>query len=129
MIDSGVWIAYLYDKDENNMRAKQILSTFLSEKQRHMTDYGVLEVTNFLMRKSGFNAAKEALELLTSSKKMQIIYNDEPSFKATREIFLKYLGLSFTDANMAMHMKQLELNEILSFDAGFDKVKEIKRIH
>ncbi|MFH1246926.1 MAG: PIN domain-containing protein [Candidatus Micrarchaeota archaeon] len=129
MIDSTILIAHAYVKDENYERALEILPAFIKEKKRHVTDYCILEITNFLLRKSNFKDAKTALETLTNSKQIEIIYNDELSFKATAEIFEKYPGLSFTDANMVFHMQRINLKEILSFDAGFDKVKEIKRTH
>ncbi|MFH0713503.1 MAG: PIN domain-containing protein [Candidatus Micrarchaeota archaeon] len=127
MIDSSCWIAYLYNRDEKHESALQLLPIFLKNK-RHMTDYAIIEVANFLLRKSGAHASREAFELLTSSQKQEVIYNDKLSFNATKEIHSKSPELSFTDANMILHMQRLGLKEILSFDAGFDKVSGIKRI-
>ncbi len=129
MIDSNALIAHAYERDENHERALALLPSFTQGKKRHVTDYCILETTNFLLRKSSFKDARNALENLTNASKIKIVYNDETSFKATKEIFSKYPGLSFTDANMILHMQTLNLKEILSFDAGFDKAKEIKRIH
>lgn len=128
MIDSGVLIAYAYERDQFRERAREILPEFMKN-NRQVTDYAVIEVTNFLLRKVGFEAAQKTFKQITNSKQMNVIHNDEFSFKATREIFEKYHGLSFTDANMVFHMQRLNLKELLSFDAGFDKVKEIERIH
>lgn len=129
MIDSTVLIAHAYPKDDNHSQALTLLPLFINGKKRHVTDYSVLEVTNFLLRKSSFKDALAALENLTNSEKTEVIHNDEISFKATEEIFKKYPGLSFTDANMVLHMQRLGLKELLSFDGGFDKVRGIKRVH
>jgi len=128
MIDSGVLIAYAYEKDEFHKRAMEVLPEFM-KRNRHITDYVVVETTNYMLRKVSFEAARKSLEQITNTNKIQVIYNDQLSFKATKEIFLKYPGLSFTDANMVFHMQRLDLKELLSFDGGFDKVREIKRVH
>ncbi len=129
MIDSTVLIAHAYPKDDGHRQALTRLPPFTNGKKRHVTDYCILEVTNFLLRKASFKDALAALENLTKAGKVEVIYNDEVSFKATGEIFRKYPGLSFTDANMVLHMQRLGLKELLSFDGGFDKVREIKRVH
>lgn len=129
MIDSTVLIAHAYTRDENYEKALELLPPFTKEKRRHITDYCILETTNFLLRKSGFKDARKALETLTNAKQIEVIYNDELSFRTTRKIFEEHPGLSFVDANMVFHMQRLNLKEILSFDTGFDKVKEIKRVH
>ncbi len=128
MIDSGALIAYTYEQNQYRERAREILPEFMKNNRRHITDYVLLEVTNFLLRKVSFEAAQKTFRQLTNSKEIQVIYNDEVSFNATAKIFDKGRGLSFTDANIVFHMQQLGLKELLSFDAGFDKVREIKRI-
>ena len=129
MIDSTVLIAHAYVRDENYERALELLPLFIKDKKRHVTDYCILETTNFLLRKASFKDARNALDTLTNAKQIEVIYNDELSFRTTRKIFEEHPGLSFVDANMVFHMQRLGLKEILSFNAGFNRVKEIKRIH
>jgi predicted nucleic acid-binding protein len=53
-----------------------------------------------------------------------------PGKRRLREVFDLYVtyNISFADAYHAVLMKQSKLNEIVSYDRGFDKIPGIKRV-
>ena len=130
IIDSVVWIAYKNRRDTWHEQAVKLLTKILKqEKIVHVTDYIILEVINFLNRKTSQKTALETLEMFTESKKINILFNDPVTFSATKKVMNKYSGLSFTDANIIVNMKDYNIQRLCSFDQGFSGIKGIKLIN
>jgi predicted nucleic acid-binding protein len=66
--------------------------------------------------------------MFLQTDKIKILYNDAVSFMATKNIMKKYHGLSFTDANIIVNMKEKNLKDLCTLDKGFRVVDEINII-
>ena len=130
IIDSVVWIAYKNKRDAWHDQAVSLLLTILKqEKIVYVTDYIILEVINFLNRKTSHKTALETLEMFTKTEKIKILYNDKVTFLASKNIMNQYLGLSFTDANIIVNMKENEINQLCSLDKGFKGIDGIDLVN
>ena len=129
IVDSVVWIAYKNRRDTWHNAVKTWLPTILEqEKYVYITDYIGLEVVNFLLRKTDYETATETLEMFITTEKIKILYNDSVSFLATRAIMGKYHGLSFTDANIIVKMRENDIKRLCTLDKGFKIVDGIELI-
>ena len=129
MVDSVVWIAYKNKRDTWHNTAMTLLPNILKqEKFVYITDYIVLEVVNFLLRKIDHKTATETFDMFLKADKIKILHNDAVSFMATRNIMKKYHGLSFTDANIIVNMKENNLKDLCTLDKGFRVVEDINLI-
>ena len=130
MIDSVVWIAYKNKRDAWHDQAISLLPTILKqEKFVYVTDYIILEVINFLNRKTNHKTVLETLEMFMTTKKIRILYNDHVTFLATKNIMKKYSGLSLTDANIIVNMRENDIYQLCSLDQGFKCVEGVELIN
>jgi predicted nucleic acid-binding protein len=129
MVDSVVWIAYKNKRDTWHNTAKILLPKIIEQKKLiFITDYIVLEVVNFLLRKIDQKTALETFDMFLKTDKIKILHNDAVSFLATRNVMKKYQGLSFTDANIIVNMKENNLKDLCTLDSGFKVVEDINLI-
>ena len=130
MIDSVVWIAYKNKRDAWHDQAISLLPTILKqEKFVYVTDYIILEVINFLNRKTNHKTVLETLEMFMTTKKIRILYNDQVTFLATKNITKKYSGLSLTDANIIVNMRENDIYQLCSLDQGFKCIEGVELIN
>ena len=130
MVDSVVWIAYKNRRDTWHEKAKVLLPKILEQKKSiFITDYIILEVVNFLLRKINYKTSVETLDMFLSTDRIKLLHNDAISFLATKNVMEKYQGLSFTDANIIVNMKENNLKELCTLDKGFEIVKGIEIIN
>lgn len=130
IIDSVVWIAYKNKLDAWHYQAMSLLPKILKqEKIVYVTDYIVLEVINFLSRKTSHKIALETLEMFTKTEKIRILYNDQVTFLATKNIMNQYSGLSFTDANIIVNMRENDINQLCSLDQGFAGIEGVDLVN
>ena len=129
IIDSGVWIGARYKNDQYREKALAIVEAFLNKqiKEVHLTDYVLVETINFLLRKEGYETASEALDSFLQSERVIIRYVDKMMLMRIRELAQRYKGLSLTDCSLAVLAEETGISEVFSFDAAFDKVKDIQR--
>ncbi|MFX0016954.1 MAG: type II toxin-antitoxin system VapC family toxin [Promethearchaeota archaeon] len=127
-IDSVVWIALKYKRDQWHQEAVKLKNRILILEKIHVTDFIIVETYNFLSRKVSWMAAQETLGMFLESQKVVILYNNFLTLTHSKKILEKYNHLSLTDANLVWFSENLNINEILSFDKGFDNVSGIKRI-
>ena len=129
-IDSVVWIGAKLKRDQWHDKSTAIIQKFLDGeiKTAYVTDYVVLEVVNFLLRKAGFNIALETLHLFRTHERIRIINVDSEMFDALCRIFAQYPGLSITDASIVTAMQSLGVRRLYSFDSCFDEVGWIERL-
>ena len=130
IIDSVVWIAYKNKRDAWHNKAVSLLPTILQqEKIVYVTDYILLEVINFLNRKTGHKTAVETLEMFTKTEKIRILFNDKVTFLATKNIMKQFSGLSFTDANIIVNMRENDINQLCSLDQGFAGIEGVELVN
>ncbi len=129
-IDSVVWIGAKLKRDQWHDKSRAVIQRFLNReiKMAYVNDYVVLETVNFLLRKAGFTVALETLKLFRTHERIRIVNVDSQMFKNTCEVFVKYPGLSITDASIVATMQSLGIHSLYSFDYGFDKVEWIDRL-
>lgn len=130
IIDSNVLIASWHKRDQYNEQSIGILKKIAAGEihEVYITNYIVMEVVNFLMKKTFFSVAMEALNYLTKTDRIHVIYVDRLFSLAIEQIFTKYNVLTLTDCSLVAIAQQEGINTIYSFDTGFDSVKSVKRL-
>ena len=130
-VDSVVWIGAKLKNDQWYEQSNKIIRQFaeISEKFFHINDFVVLETVNFLLRKGGFDTASATLKLFREHEQIEIIHMTDKLLEQTYDFFIKYKGLSITDASIVAIMHQFGITKLYSFDGGFDKVPGIERLY
>ena len=127
-IDSVVWIALKYKRDQWHEEANQLKNRIVRLEKIFVTDFIIVETYNFLLRKVSLTAAQETLIMFLESQKVVILYNNFLTLSNSKKILEKHNHLSLTDANIVWFSENLNIEEIISFDKGFDSVSGIGRI-
>ncbi len=127
-IDSVVWIALKYKRDQWHQEAIHLKNRILTLEKIYVTDFIIVETYNFLLRKVSWPAAQETLAMFLESQKIAILYNNVLSLSNSKKILNQHNHLSLTDANIVWFTENLNIKEIMSFDMGFDSVSGVKRI-
>lgn len=125
-----VWIGAKLKNDQWHKESAKIIDRFIKKeiKKATVTDHIILESVNFILRKGGFEAALETLEIFENHERIEVINVDEINFARASSIFRKYPGLSITDASTVAVMQEFKIKYIYTFDKGFDKIKGIVRL-
>ncbi len=129
MVDSGYWIALKYNMDKWHDDANKHKETLVNSKKIYITENILTETYNFLLRKVSHEAAYHTMQSFINLSKINILYNNSVIMRSTIDILKKYKQLSYTDANLIWHCKNLGIKELLTFDKGFDVIKGIKRLY
>ncbi len=126
-IDTSFFIAAVNKQDQWHGKAAEILP--IIKKEEKVTSELILSESVTLV--GSLFGGKEGLKLfdyILDNHELHYV-NKEMNFSAI-ETFLKYDGiLSFADSVSIELMRNLEIDEIVSFDSDFDKVDGIIRIH
>ena len=125
-IDSVVWIALKYKRDQWHKEATQLKNRIVRLEKIFVTDFVIVETYNFLLRKVSLTAEQETLVMFLESQKITILYNDLLTLSNSKKILDQYNHLSLTDANIVLFSRNLNIKEIISFDKGFDSISEKK---
>ena len=130
LIDSGVWIGASNPKDAHYRRAAAVLKAILKGEVGKVliTNLVFSEVVTYIRRKVGRRQSIEVARILLDSKHIEIIHIDEHVFNVAYHMFERYPELSFTDAVSVAIMRDRAIQHIVSFDKGFDSVREIVRL-
>jgi len=130
LVDSGVWIGAANPKDTRHREAAAVLKVILKGELGKVliTDLIFSEVVTYIRRKVGRKQSIEVARMLIDSEHVEIIYIDEHVFNAAYHMFERYPELSFTDAASVAIMIDLGIQQIFSFDKGFDGVRDIVRL-
>lgn len=125
-----VWIGAKLKNDQWHKESAKIINRFIKKeiKKATVTDHIILESVNFILRKGGFEAALETLEIFENHERIEVINIDEINFARASSIFRKYPGLSIADASTVAVMQEFKIKYIYTFDKGFDKIKGIVRL-
>ncbi len=130
VIDTPIWIGSKSERDQYNKPSIKIINAFLEGKIKkvYLTNYILVELVNFLLKKLGYDFALDVLESIKSSDKIEIIFIDEIMDIEINNIFRKYKRLSTTDCSIIYIMQKEKINYLFSFDSNFDSVKGIIRL-
>ena len=129
IVDSGVWIAAKHASDQYYGKAARIMSAWNDRRIGYVfiTDYVVVETANFLLRKTSFETALEAVKMLTESERIRVRYVDRLMHSAIMKLFQQYKGMSIADCSLIALAEETGIGDIFSFDTAFDRVKGVKR--
>lgn len=129
LVDSNIFIGVWHSRDQYSEKSSAVLQKIACGeiKEVIITNYVLGEVVNFLLRKADYNSALLAYEYLTNAERIQVVYVDKIMEYEIKKMFRRYKTLSLTDCSLVALAKEMNINTIYSFDAGFDKVAELKR--
>ncbi|MFH1821234.1 MAG: PIN domain-containing protein [Methanobacteriota archaeon] len=130
LVDSGVWIGAANPKDIHHREATSVLKSILKGElgKALITDLIFSEVVTYIRRKVGRKQSVEAARMLIDSGHVEITHIDVKIFNAAYHMFERYSELSFADAASVAIMKDRGIQQIFSFDKGFDGVRDITRL-
>jgi hypothetical protein len=126
-VDSSFFIALVDRKDQWHPAAKAILPV-LADETIIISDLIIAESVTIIGRRSGGKAGEHLYHYFMDN--CDLVVTDEKILNGGMVVFLRYDGtLSVSDAVSVFIMKKKHIDRILSFDADFDKVEGIVRIH
>lgn len=112
----------------NKAKAESLLERLALERQRLVTDVEVLQEIlhryTAIDRRDAIQPAFDAILRVVD----QVIPIDTSVIERAKQIVLAYRDLSARDAVHLAVMQLNEIEQILSFDAGFDSFPKIKRL-
>lgn len=127
-IDSNIPM-YLVGADHpNKAQAERLLHKLILERQRLVTDSEVLQ--EILHRYAAINrrdAIQPAFDALLAVVD-EVFPIDLEAVEHARQIVLGYSELSARDAVHVAIMEKRQVEKIVSFDAGFDRVPNLTRL-
>jgi len=128
-IDSNIPMYLVGAPHARKADAQRLLEKFISEQKRLVTDAEVLqEILHRYVAIERRDAIQPAFNALLSIID-EVLPVDRMAVERAKEIILGYTGLSARDA---VHLAVMEANgieQILSFDSGFDQFPGITRLH
>ncbi|KUO41453.1 MAG: hypothetical protein AVW06_04385 [Hadesarchaea archaeon DG-33-1] len=129
-VDSGVWIGAFVPKDAHHEEALSVVKATASGKLDRVltTAYIFNEVVTYVRRKIGAPQSIKVARALLDSENVKIVHVDEKIFNTAYHMFERYPRLSFTDAVTVVVMKDRGVEQLFSFDRGFDAVKDVRRL-
>lgn len=129
-IDSGFLIAIFVDKDQWHKKGIRLIDKIdkIPKEDKIISNLVIEEIITLIGSKIG---AKASIEVYGYIHDNYTVFNEDKSlYDKSMSSFLKYNAtLSLTDCVSVEIMKELEINEIVSFDSDFDKVDGIVRVH
>lgn len=119
VLDSNIWIAFLYKDDALHKEAEKIFG--LSEKIIGVSEYVIIEVSTVLSQKAGKETANKFFEMVMRSKDIEVLFADDQFFIETGELFKKSKerGLSFVDYSL-LYLSRLY--QVVTFDKNLQRV-------
>lgn len=129
-VDSAVLIAAMHARDVDHARAFAILQAADEGTipPLVLTDFILAETLNFLTRKGGSPAAREALRRIEASQGLRVERISDGVYAVGKDDVFRHIdGLSFVDALTVAFMRHRGLPSIYSFDEDFDRVPGIRR--
>lgn len=130
IIDSGVFIGSWHKGDSWSDRAGEIIRNFTEGTIDFVfiTNYVVVEVINFLLKKVNFEETLKAYDYLTKTDRIKVVYVDDLMDEEIKSLFLKYKSLTLTDCSLIALAKLTSVRNLYSFDKGFDRAREVVRL-
>lgn len=97
ILDSNVWIAFLYIDDALHKNAQKVLT--LCEKPIFIPEYIIIETSSVLSQKAGKKIADTFLEMIMQSKDIEVLFAQDQFFVEVINFYRKHQEkrLSFID--------------------------------
>jgi predicted nucleic acid-binding protein len=130
-VDSTFWIAAARQPDAQHERAKALGREMLEGQAKAViSDMILAEVVTFILKKDGHEPARRLMDLLEANA--TVLFVDKPVLDDAMVLLRRYWTprkkLSVCDATSYYLMQKRRINDLYSFDSGFDGLPGIKRI-
>jgi predicted nucleic acid-binding protein len=122
LVDSSAIVALVAPRDQHHADAASAWKSLRAEGEKLLlTDLIVAEMAIVLRRRAGHAAALRALDLILSSRVVEIVHTDPPLLEAGAALFRRYRDqdLSLCDCVSAALLKQRKLHRVFTFDDDF----------
>jgi uncharacterized protein len=128
LVDSNVPMYLVGAPHPNKANAERLLEKLAIERRRLVTDAEVLqEILHRYVSIDRRDAIQPALDAILHVVD-QVLNVDQPVVERAKQIVLGYRQLSARDAVHLAVMEQNGIDQILSFDSGFDSFPSITRL-
>jgi uncharacterized protein len=128
LIDSNIPMYLVGAPHPHKSDAQRLLEKLVSDRQRLVTDAEVLqEILHRYVAINRRDAIQSAFDALLGIVD-QVLPVDRPISERTKEIVLGHKKMSARDAVHLAVMENHNIEQILTFDAGFDGFPGIKRL-
>ena len=129
LIDSNVPMYLIGAPHPHKADAQRLLERLISGRERLVTDAGVMqEILHRYVAIDRRDAIQPAFDLL-SHLVDEVLPVDQAAVERAKDIVMGHRRLSARDAVHIAIMEQHGVARILSFDAGFDGIPGITRLH
>ena len=130
-IDTGIFVALRNAEDELHLKSKELMKKALKAEygRIYTSDYIMDEaITTALVRTRRHDLAIDIGKYIIESPRITKLWTSKEIFESAWQKFktLKDKPLSFTDCTTLAHIQKNQIEQILSFDSGFDGL--IRRI-
>lgn len=118
-VDTGAWYATMVRKDRDHDAAKQFLQNNTSPLMT--SDYVMDETVTLLLSRVGHSYAVKFLDMLQTSREVQLTYLTPAQIAATTDFFRKRTDKewSFTDCSSFVLMREYKIQVAFAFDEHF----------
>jgi len=126
-LDANFFIFAKFSEERKGMRAREILQSIISGR-RAVTSVLAIDEAMWVLRKEGWNTVLRAfVEEIYGMRNLDV--REVPALVPLRALdFIERYNLRPRDAFHVAIMEEFGMNEIVTDDADFDKVKTITRI-
>ena len=129
LVDSNIPMYLVGAPHPHKTDAQRFLEQLISDRQRLVTDVEVLqEILHRYVAIGRREAIQPAFDALLGVVD-EVFPIDQQTAQRAKEIVLERRGVSARDAVHAAVMQLRGIERILSFDAGFDDLPDIERLH
>ena len=121
-VDTGAWFAVQAVDDEHHVEARKALGVILQASRGLVTSNLVIGETYTLLRLTrGYREAKQFLDTLAQSQKLERLFLTEPIERDAYEILGQYADhrFSYVDATSFAFMRRRRVTHTFAFDAHF----------
>ena len=130
-VDTGLWIAAARQPDAQHERGKALGREILGRRVKPViSDMVLAEVVTFILKKDGPEPARKLMDLL--EEHTTLLYVDNSVLEDAKALLRQYWGsrkkLSVCDATSYVLMQRRGIEDLYSFDSGFDGLPGINRI-
>lgn len=134
-LDSGVFIGAFNKRDSNHEEGKSLLKKIGTEfETAYTSDFVLDEVISRLIkdirkgRLKKEKVVKQVEEAIQDSALLRLEHVSKPLVASAKACFKEYRDkyLSLTDWTIAVMMRELKIETLMSFDGDFDTIKEIE---
>jgi uncharacterized protein len=128
LVDSSLPMYLVGAPHPHKADAQRLVEKFISDRQRFVTDAEVLqEILHRYVAINRRNAIQPAFDALLGIVD-QVFSVDQSAAERAKEIVLSYPKVSARDAQHVAVMEAQDIEQILSFDTGFDGFPGIVRL-